>query len=276
MLAITQFIRIDGWDSRSKLPRGHVARILVPIGEINAENMALLMENDMNISPFSSASLQELPKDTENSPWVVQEEEYSKRRDLRFSHRACSIDPPGSKDVDDVLSICELPNSFLEVGVHIADVSYFVKEDSLLDLEARSRRTTVYLVGSIYHMLPPILSENLCSLREGKDRLAVSVIWTVDPKNDFEVLDVWCGRTIIRSRHKMSYAQAQAILDGQPLCGGWEIDGGPEHLTQLQADLRNLATFAQPEIILQNPGTDSAILSRITRCLGAIKFRIIF
>lgn len=238
-------IRIDGWDRRSKLPRGHVARFLGPIGDINAENMALLVENDINISPFSSASLQELPEDTEEHPWVIPEEEYSKRRDLRFSHRACSIDPPGSKDVDDVLSICELPDNVLEVGVHIADVSYFVKQDSLLDLEARNRGTTVYLVGSTYHMLPPILSENLCSLREGKDRLAVSVIWTVDPDNDFEVLDVWSGRTIIRSRHQMSYAQAQAILDAQPLSEGWEIDGGPEHLGQLQSDLRNLATLAQ-------------------------------
>lgn len=238
-------IRIDGWDSGSKLPRGHIVRILGPIGDISAENMALLVENDINISPFSSASLQELPEDTEEHPWVIPEEEYSKRRDLRFSHRSCSIDPPGSKDVDDVLSICELPDNFLEVGVHIADVSYFVNKDSLLDIEARSRGTTVYLVGSTYHMLPPILSENLCSLREGKDRLAVSVIWTVDPDNDFEVLDVWSGRTVIRSRHQLSYAQAQAILDGQPSCEGWEIGGGPENFAQLQSDLHNLATLAQ-------------------------------
>jgi len=100
-------------------------------------------------------------------------------------------------------------------------------------------------VHSKHWLLEQCQSENLCSLREGKDRLAVSVIWTVDPDNDFEVLDVWSGRTIIRSRHQMSYAQAQAILDGQPLCEGWEIDGGPGHLAQLQSDLRNLATFSQ-------------------------------
>jgi DIS3-like exonuclease 1 len=233
----------------------------------------ILLENDINISPFSSASLQELPEDTEEHPWVIPEEEYSRHWDLRFLHRACSIDPPGSREVDDVLSNCELPDNFLKVGVHIADVSYFVKQDSLLDLEAHSRGTTA---GSTYHMLPPILSENLCSLREGKDRLAVSVIWTVDPDNDFEVLDVWSGRTIIRSRHQMSYAQARAILDGQPLCERWEIDGGPGHLAQLQSDLHNLAMFAQLETIFQNLLTYSAILSRITRCLGAIKYRVIF
>eukprot|EP01018_Ginkgo_biloba_P012952 Gb_38988 [translate_table: standard] len=238
-------IRIDGWDTGSKIPRGHMARVLGPIGDFNAENMALLVENDINISPFSSASLQELPEDTDEHPWVIPEEEFAKRRDLRFSHRACSIDPPGSKDVDDVLSIYEVGNNLLEVGVHIADVSYFVKQDSLLDLEARTRGTTVYLVGNNFHMLPSILSENLCSLRGGQDRLAVSVIWTVDPDNDFEVLDVWFGRTIMRSRYQMFYAQAQAILDCQPLCEGWELDGGPEELSQLQADLNNIATFAQ-------------------------------
>ena len=121
----------------------------------------------------------------------------------------------------------------------------YVLQDSLLDLEARNHGTTLYLVGSTYHMLPPILSENLCSLHEGKDRLAVSVICTVDRDNDFEILDVWSGKTIVRSRHHMSYAQAQAILDGQPLCDGWEIDGGPEHLSQLQFDLHNLETLAQ-------------------------------
>ncbi|GLJ54635.1 hypothetical protein SUGI_1173790 [Cryptomeria japonica] len=238
-------IRIDGWDKRSKIPSGHVVRVLGPIGDINAENMALLIENDINISPFSSASLQELPEDTEEHPWVIPKEELANRRDLRFSHRAYSIDPPGSKDVDDVLSICEVSDNFLEVGVHIADVSYFVKQDSLLDLEARTRGTTVYLVGDTYHMLPPILSENLCSLRGGQDRLAVSVIWTVDPDNDFEVLNIWFGRTVIRSRHQMFYGQAQAILDGVPLCEGWEIDESPENLAQVQADLCNLASFSK-------------------------------
>ncbi|KAH9321863.1 hypothetical protein KI387_016502, partial [Taxus chinensis] len=238
-------IRIDGWNKRSKIPSGHVVRVLGPIGDINAENMALLIENDINISPFSSASLQELPEDTEEHPWMIPKEELATRRDLRFSHRAYSIDPPGSKDVDDVLSICELPDNFLEVGVHIADVAYFVQEDSLLDLEARTRGTTVYLVGNTYHMLPDILSENLCSLRGGQDRLAVSVIWTVDPDNDFEVLNIWFGRTIIRSRHQMFYSQAQAILDGHPLCKGWEIDESPENLARVQADLYNLASFSQ-------------------------------
>lgn len=178
-----------------------------------------------------------------------------KRRDLRFSHRSCSIDPPGSKDVDDVLSIYELPDNFLEVGVRIVDVSYFVNKDSLPDIEARSRRTTVYMVGSTYHMLPPILSENLCSLCEGKDRLAVSIIWTVDLDNDFEVLDVWSGKTIIRSRHQLSYAQAQAILDGQPLCEGWEIGGGPKNFAQLQYDLHNLANVVQLYTAIRGRGS---------------------
>lgn len=238
-------IRIDSWDADSKLPRGHVVRILGPIGDLETENRAILVENEINILPFTKLSLQELPIDTEENPWLIPAKEYAYRRDLRFSHRTYSIDPPGSKDVDDCLSIGQLDDNTMEVGVHIADVSYFVNEGSLLDLEAFSRGTTVYLVGNTYHMLPAILSENLCSLRYGKDRLAVSVIWTVDPQNDFEILDVWFGRTIIRSRQQMFYAQAQAILDEKDLPDGWEICGGTDEIVQVQSDLSLLANFSQ-------------------------------
>jgi DIS3-like exonuclease 1 len=98
------------------------------------------------------------------------------------------------------------------VGVHIADVSHFVREGGALDQEAQERGTTVYLIDQRVDMLPPLLSENLCSLHAGVDRLAMSVIWTLD--EHLEVLETWYGRTVIHSRHKLHYAQAQAILDG--------------------------------------------------------------
>ncbi|CAM6101379.1 unnamed protein product [Calypogeia fissa] len=238
-------IRIDGWDKDSRTPSGHFVRLLGPIGDLNAETMALLVENGISTSPFNSVSIQELPEDSDENPWTIPEEEFARRRDLRLSHRTCSIDPPGSKDVDDALSIRQLPNNLLEIGVHIADVSYFVSQDSLVDLEARARGTTVYMVGKSWHMLPGILSENLCSLIGGRDRLAVSVVWTVDPDNDFEVLDVWFGRTVIQSRHQMFYAQAQAILDGQTLPPGWELAGGVDEVAAVASDLLVFATFAQ-------------------------------
>ncbi|BBN06067.1 DIS3-like exonuclease 1 [Marchantia polymorpha subsp. ruderalis] len=238
-------IRIDGWDQDSRVPKGHFVRLLGPLGDLNTETMALLVENGINTSPFSSASKQELPEDTESNPWLIPDKEFAYRRDLRYTHRTCSIDPPGSKDVDDALSVSRLSSGLLEIGVHIADVSYFVRQDSLLDLEARARGTTVYMVGKSWHMLPSILSENLCSLKGGTDRLAVSVVWTVDPENFFEIVDVWFGRTIIRSKHQMFYAQAQAIVDRQTLPSGWEISGGQDELAAVESDLLVLASFSQ-------------------------------
>ncbi|EFJ15290.1 hypothetical protein SELMODRAFT_445658 [Selaginella moellendorffii] len=240
-------LRIDNWELDSRFPRGHVVRSLGPIGDLNAELNAILVENGISVAPFSNfiRSLQELPEDSLDNPWSIPEEEFAVRRDIRFSHRSCSIDPPGSKDVDDVLSVSDLENGMVEIGVHIADVSYFVKQGSLLDLEARSRGTTVYMVGKSWHMLPSVLSENLCSLVGGKDRLAVSVIWTLDRQNNFEVVKTWFGRTIIRSRYQLFYAQAETIMEGKRLLPGWEIKSGSNDLSQLQSDLLLLGTFAQ-------------------------------
>ncbi|XP_024544594.1 DIS3-like exonuclease 1 isoform X1 [Selaginella moellendorffii] len=238
-------LRIDNWELDSRFPRGHVVRSLGPIGDLNAELNAILVENGISVAPFSNLSLQELPEDSLDNPWSIPEEEFAVRRDIRFSHRSCSIDPPGSKDVDDVLSVSDLENGMVEIGVHIADVSYFVKQGSLLDLEARSRGTTVYMVGKSWHMLPSVLSENLCSLVGGKDRLAVSVIWTLDRQNNFEVVKTWFGRTIIRSRYQLFYAQAETIMEGKRLLPGWEIKSGSNDLSQLQSDLLLLGTFAQ-------------------------------
>ncbi|XP_024518625.1 DIS3-like exonuclease 1 isoform X2 [Selaginella moellendorffii] len=238
-------LRIDNWELDSRFPRGHVVRSLGPIGDLNAELNAILVENGISVAPFSNLSLQELPEDSLDNPWSIPEEEFAVRRDIRFSHRSCSIDPPGSKDVDDVLSVSDLENGMVEIGVHIADVSYFVKQGSLLDLEARSRGTTVYMVGKSWHMLPSVLSENLCSLVGGKDRLAVSVIWTLDRQSNFEVVKTWFGRTIIRSRYQLFYAQAETIMEGKRLPPGWEIKSGSNDLSQLQSDLLLLGTFAQ-------------------------------
>ncbi|KAK3258973.1 hypothetical protein CYMTET_32006 [Cymbomonas tetramitiformis] len=150
--------------------------------------------------------------DTPEEPWRIPEEEIARRRDLRGpEHRTASIDPPGCVDVDDALSVHALPGGGWEVGVHIADVSHFVRAGGALDMEARARGTTVYLVDRRLDMLPGVLSENLCSLLAGVDRLAVSVLWTLTP--DLEVTDVWFGRTVIHSAHKLTYQQAQAMFD---------------------------------------------------------------
>lgn len=208
-------VRLDLWERGSSFPEGHVVRVLGRVGNVEAELAALLLENAVTTEPFCAGALQELPVDTPENPWRIPEQELARRRDMRGVPTA-SIDPPSCVDVDDALSVGPRADGRpgWQVGVHIADVSFFVRAGSLLDAEAAARGTTVYLTESRIDMLPGVLSENLCSLVEGRDRLAVSVVWDLRP--DFSVEGSWAGRTVIRSGHKLHYAQAQALLLGQP------------------------------------------------------------
>ncbi|XP_021369057.1 DIS3-like exonuclease 1 isoform X3 [Mizuhopecten yessoensis] len=207
-------VRIDSWDLESQYPNGHFVRSLGRIGELETEVAAILIENNIQMSTFSDAQMKELPVDTEEEPWKVEEEELLRRRDLRGSHLVFSIDPKGCEDVDDTLSVRTLDNGNTELGVHIADVTHFVKPGTLTDQEGKSRSTTVYLADRRYDMLPGILSANLCSLISGVDRYAVSVIWELD--SSYNPVNVWYGKTIIRSSYKLFYEIAQAMSDGMP------------------------------------------------------------
>jgi ribonuclease R len=123
----------------------------------------------------------------------------------------CTIDPIDAKDFDDALSVRTLPDGNIEVGVHIADVSYFVRPGSALDTEARERATSVYLVDRTIPMLPHILSTDLCSLNQGEDRLAVSAVFTLD--HEANILNEWFGETVIHSARRYTYEDAQETLD---------------------------------------------------------------
>ncbi|XP_018408330.1 PREDICTED: DIS3-like exonuclease 1 [Nanorana parkeri] len=205
-------VRIDSWESTSLYPNGHFVRALGLIGDLEAEIQTILVENSISVSPFSEAQLAEMPTNTPENPWRVAPEEEG-RRDLRSTHLVLSIDPKGCEDVDDTLSIRELNNGHLELGVHIADVTHFVKTNSYTDMEAKARATTYYLADRRYDMLPAILSADLCSLLGGVDRYAVSVMWELD-STTYDIRRVWYGRTIIRSCYKLSYEVAQQLLDG--------------------------------------------------------------
>ncbi|KAK7116248.1 DIS3-like exonuclease 1 [Littorina saxatilis] len=234
-------VRIDNWPSDSQYPNGHLVKALGPIGDLETEIAALLAENELSTSAFTSSLLAELPTDSSEEPWVMSAEEEEQRRDLRHSHLVFSIDPKGCEDVDDTLSLRELENGNVELGVHIADVTFFVQPGSLTDREAQERSTTIYLADRRYDMLPGILSANLCSLISGKDRYAVSVMWELTPK--FEVVNVWYGRTIIHSKYKLFYEMAQEVCNG---CSDQDIlDNVPEfqgvtgeELTQKLKELR--------------------------------------
>ncbi|XP_076305106.1 DIS3-like exonuclease 1 isoform X2 [Tachypleus tridentatus] len=208
-------VRIDSWDRDSQYPSGHFVRILGEIGDLETEIAAILVEHEISVSPFSKGLLEEVPANADDSPWKIEECEISRRKDLRKSHLVFSIDPVGCEDVDDALSVKELPDGGVELGVHIADVTHFVKPFSLTDIEARSRGVTVYLADRRYDMLPPVLSGDLCSLLGQTDRYTVSVMWEFDPH--FELRNVWFGRTIICSAYKMFYEAAQDILNGKSL-----------------------------------------------------------
>lgn len=217
---------IDDWSIDSTYPAAHVVRVLGPIGDVDVESEAILVECGLAGShslPYESPSLkpfwEHVPRPVGSSgsfKFAFTSEDIRGRRDLR-DQLIMSIDPPGCVDIDDALSLRRLPNGRMELGVHIADVTHYVPEHSDLDREAFARSTTCYLVDRRLDMLPALLSTNLCSLRGGEDRCAVSVIWELEhTENGWVAVDTWFGRTLIRSAWEGSYQVAQAIIDGEP------------------------------------------------------------
>ncbi|KAJ2500141.1 hypothetical protein IWW47_003268, partial [Coemansia sp. RSA 2052] len=208
-------VAIDEWPADSQYPHGHFVRVLGPVGDLDTEVDVILVERQIAVSQsalkFSLASMREMPLSTSERPWLPSAEEVARRRDLRDS-LIFSIDPKGSQDIDDAVSMRKTSAGGYELGVHIADVSQFVLPGSATDTEAMVRGTTVYLADRRFNMIPEILSEQICSLRGLKDRYAVSVIWDLDAQ--YNATSVWFGRTLIRSSCEMYYEQAQALLDG--------------------------------------------------------------
>ncbi|KAI7870136.1 hypothetical protein BDF14DRAFT_1774976, partial [Spinellus fusiger] len=229
-------IHIQQWPISSKFPLGVVIDSKGCIGDLNTEMEAILIDSDVKERPWSSDVLESLP----SPEWTIPSSEISQRRDQR---QACvfTIDPVSAKDLDDALHIQQLGEDMYEVGVHIADVSYFVKENTPLDTGARKRGTSTYLANSTLPMLPPVLSEELCSLSPDKDRLAVSVIWTMDKYGHIQ--STWLGRSIIRSCTKLSYEYVQSVIDGDSLPDSTQVFG--HSLSRLQTDLFDLFKLSQ-------------------------------
>ncbi|KAI4809719.1 hypothetical protein KUCAC02_018585 [Chaenocephalus aceratus] len=204
----TLFIcRIIDWPADSNFAEGQLAKTLGQAGEIEPETEGILIEYEVDFTEFSTEVLDCLPK---NLPWTIPPEEMSKRKDLR---KECifTIDPATARDLDDALSCKLLPDGNFELGVHIADVSYFVGEDNALDSIASRRATSVYMVQKVIPMLPRLLCEELCSLNPLIDRLTFSVIWKITPEG--KILSEWFGRSVIRSCVKLSYDHAQSMID---------------------------------------------------------------
>lgn len=201
---------ITRWPRSSRYPIGFYCRAVGNIGDRRTDSAVLLMEHDIPFYPFSNKVLKSLPPADFK---ITDATDLSGRVDLR-SDDIClfSVDPPGCTDIDDALHCREMANGNLEVGVHIADVTYFVRPGSAVDEEARKRCTSVYLVDQRIDMLPHLLSSNLCSLREHTDRLAFSVVWEIVPSTA-HIVDTRFHRSIIRSRASLEYGQAQMIIN---------------------------------------------------------------
>jgi ribonuclease R len=196
-------LRLEDWTHH--LPQGVVVRVLGRSGDNETEMHAILFQFGFQVE-FPAPVEVEVARFGDR----ISEEEIRLRRDMR-EVTTFTIDPWDAKDFDDALSFRRLKDGGLEVGVHIADVSYFVTPGSALDEEAYHRATSVYLVDRTVPMLPERLSNDLCSLRPNEDRLTFSAIFEVDP--DGNLTKEWFGRTIIHSDRRFAYEEAQAIMD---------------------------------------------------------------
>ena len=193
------------WPKNAKSPFAEVTTVMGAAGEHNAEIHAILAEFGL---PY------EFPESVEafveSIPETISAEEISKRRDMR-EVLTFTIDPHDAKDFDDALSIQKLEDGNWEIGIHIADVSHYVQEGTLLNDEAYERATSVYLVDRVVPMLPEKLSNKVCSLRPNEEKLCFSAIFTINDKA--EVLNEWFGRTVIYSDHRFTYEDAQEVIE---------------------------------------------------------------
>jgi len=197
---------ITDWPANSKNPFGKITQVLGKPGDHDTEIHSILLEYGL---PYTFP--EDVEKYASNLPIEITQEEISKRRDMR-QDLTFTIDPKDAKDFDDALSFKVLKNGQYEIGIHIADVSHYVKENTPLEQEAYERATSVYLVDRVVPMLPEILSNNVCSLRPNEEKLTFSVVFNLDEKG--HVQNEWFGRTVIYSDKRFAYEDAQAIIEG--------------------------------------------------------------
>ncbi len=215
-------IEMVSWDKHDDSPVGNVTRVLGQEGDNDVEMHAILAEFSLPLE-FPQEVHDEASTFTSSSKGGgLDPAEITKRRDMR-DVLTMTIDPVDAKDFDDALSMRKLKNGNWEIGVHIADVSHYVKPGSAIDKEAIYRATSVYLVDRTIPMLPEILSNDLCSLRPNEDKYAFSALFEMN--DDAEVLKEWFGRTVIHSDRRFAYEDAQERLE----------TGGGDYAEELQA-----------------------------------------
>lgn len=199
------FVEITSWTDARKAPEGKVIKIFGNPGDNDTEMHAIAMEKgfDAKLPEKVDAEAREIKKNG------IKESDYVGRKDFRKT-LTFTIDPNDAKDFDDAISFKEIGKNEYEIGIHIADVSHYVKLGSALDKEAAERGTSVYLVDRTIPMLPEILSNDLCSLVPNKDRLTMSAVFVID--KHARVKSEWFGRTVIHSQKRFTYEEAEVSI----------------------------------------------------------------
>ncbi|MCD9610626.1 ribonuclease R [Tenacibaculum maritimum] len=197
--------KITDWPENSKNPFGKITQVLGKPGDHDTEIHSILLEYGL---PYEFPA--EVEKEAATLPIEITAEEIAKRRDMR-KDLTFTIDPKDAKDFDDALSFTKLENGNYEIGVHIADVSHYVQPKTILDDEAYSRATSVYLVDRVVPMLPEMLSNGVCSLRPHEEKLTFSAVFEMNEKA--ELVNQWFGRTVTYSDQRFAYEEAQAIIE---------------------------------------------------------------
>ncbi|MFY7743603.1 MAG: ribonuclease R [Flavobacterium sp.] len=198
-------VKMEDWPKKADSPFGSVIKVLGKPGEHNTEIHAILAEYGL---PYDFPI--EVEAYANKIDTSITEQEIAKRRDMR-KILTFTIDPKDAKDFDDALSFEKLENGNYEIGIHIADVSHYLQEGTILDDEAYKRATSVYLVDRVVPMLPEVLSNDACSLNPYEDKFTFSAVFEVSPKA--EVLNQWFGRTVIYSDQRFAYEEAQYIIE---------------------------------------------------------------
>lgn len=199
--------RLVKWDKADKKPQGEIVSVIKAEDEADMAMKEILIDAGFPLQ-FDEELLKEAAKLSDK----ITREELSKRKDCR-DILTFTIDPADAKDFDDALSIRNLDNGNYEIGVHIADVSHFIKPDSILDKEAYKRATSVYLPDRVNPMLPERISNELCSLRPNEDKFTFSVIFQIT--NRAEIKHKWIGRTLIHSNHRFTYEEVQQTIEAK-------------------------------------------------------------
>ena len=224
-------IQLEGWAEQSESPIAKVIRVFGQAGGHQSEIHAILAQYGL---PYDFP--QDVINESESINKVISQNDYAQRRDFR-SIFTLTIDPKDAKDFDDALSFEILENDLVRVGVHIADVSHYVRPDTVLDEEAYDRGTSVYLVDRVVPMLPEVLSNDVCSLRPEEEKLCFSAVFDLNQKA--EVVHQWFGKTVIYSQLRLAYEEAQHIIetDQQSIPEGISITGlvRPINETAIQA-----------------------------------------